>query len=141
MSARYLVVALYYEKISLTLCLLRLLCLSAYTNAAADNAKAIKWLTDGQVIKAGGQRQQLAMQNIYKGFFYNDKTYVMGFRIDRAGINAPIMAEVSADFIAIKYWLFATTPQGFFIYQDALYINDTEGNLFNLVAIPGIRRT
>lgn len=90
----------------------------------------VRWQEDGRVFSAEGKKTVLDMQNVYDGVEYKGKTYVIGFKIDKDGVNTPYIAEVSADLLGIRYWPFNSIINDIFIYKNSVYINDTAGKVF-----------
>ena len=103
-----------------------------FSTGLAGHTPSAIWHEDGRVESGTGQTIQLNLHNIYDGFEYGNKLYVIGFFITSDGINIPRIAEVSEDSDAVDYWTFENIISDVFAYQSSIHINDTDGHVFKL---------
>ncbi|MCI0505100.1 MAG: hypothetical protein L0Z73_03220 [Gammaproteobacteria bacterium] len=113
---------------SALVCVLVLLTFSCY----AAGKVQLTWKPDGTVFNTSGRSIKLNVQNIYTGKTLNDALYLAGFRIDKEGINHPVVARIAADLNDTAYWNFDTMPQDFFLFDSKVHVNDSSGKVFTL---------
>ncbi|WP_156830491.1 hypothetical protein [Methylobacter marinus] len=80
--------------------------ISIFSVCHANPPISKKWYEDGRIVSSSGKKLQLDLQNTYDGWEYQNKTYIVGFKINSDGINTPQIVEVSEDLKEMQYWTF-----------------------------------
>ena len=106
--------------------------MSIIASCHATTPHSIKWHEHGRITSSNGEELQLQLQSIYAGLEYEGSTYLTGFKIDAEGINTPYISAIPKDLKQIQYWPFESILNDFFIHNNALHINDVNGNVFQL---------
>lgn len=102
------------------------------TACMANQASDIKWKPNGEVVAPDGKTQSLEIQSAYDGVTHLDRTYILGFKINKEGINFPTLVVVSSNLAVVKYWAFENILSGVFIYKNKIHVNDMRGDVFIL---------
>lgn len=106
--------------------------ISIFSICLANPSISKKWYEDGRIISSTGKKAQLDLQNVYDGLEYQNKTYIVGFKINGDGINTPQIVEVSEDLKEIQYWTFDSIINDVFVYKRSIYANNIAGRVFEL---------
>jgi hypothetical protein len=96
----------------------------------ADQSPNIRWMPNGTIITADGKKHSLEIQSAYDGMTFLDKTYIVGFKIDKDGINTPTLTEIHSNLSAIKYWSFENSINDVFVHKNRVHVSDARGNVF-----------
>ena len=104
----------------------------SFFSHSADQLLSTRWHEDGRVVSSNGRVLQLNLQSVYDGLEHENRTYVIGFLIDKDSINIPQVAEVSSDFSTVRYWTFENILSYAFIHRNSVHINDVDGTVFKL---------
>ncbi len=102
-------------------------CITTITACVDDS---LKWDYRGTISRGDANAISLEMENVYQGVSHDDALFVIGFKIDDAGINHPTVARVSDDLKKLHYWPFSNLLQQLFVFENSLYLLDGTGAVF-----------
>lgn len=112
-------------------CLIPFVFLLTFSCHAATEVQ-FRWKPNGIITNSSGRSVKLNIQSIESGKVHDNNLYVTGFQIDKEGINHPVLARVTADLKDINYWNFDAILKDIFIYQSAVHVNDSTGNVYTI---------
>jgi len=103
-----------------------------FASCSASGTSPLTWKHDGSVFDINKNTVKLDMQNVYAGYEFNNELYVIGYKIDKEGINYPAAARISSNLKNAKSWLFESDLQDIFVVNNKIHISDAEGAVFLL---------
>ena len=111
-------------------CIITLLLCGFFANVYAK--ATLSWKYDG-TIRSGKTAKKLELQNIHDGILLKDGVIVIGYKIDKDGINIPTAAWVRNDLQTVKYWTYQNDLKQVFRYGNDVFLVDSNGDALKFV--------
>lgn len=105
-----------------------LLLFASFVEADGD----FSWKHDGSISDTVGHNIIINMKNIYDAQEYHNNLFLIGYKIDKSGINYPTVTRVSSNLKKTDYWSFDCDLNDLFVYRDKIYIADSNGAVYSL---------
>jgi hypothetical protein len=102
--------------------------LTSFVEANGD----FSWKPDGSVSDTAGRHITIDILSVFEGQEYRKSLFLLGYKIDKSGINYPTAARISSKLKETDYWSFDYFLNDIFVYQDKIYIAADNGVVYTL---------
>ena len=86
---------------------------------------------NGKLSNASGRSIHMNMQNVSDGLAFGSGFFVIGYKLDKAGVNYTTVARVSLHMSNSVYWNFKNALQDIFVYKATLFLLDASGTVYS----------